>query len=1011
MKTKEKLLAAKILLLIPICDAAAQDNLNINTNVTIGSGDSITNSTVSGTGTLRLNNGASATAINVESGGTFEINNGATAEGSNIQKGGLQSVAGIAINSDVAGVQNVSGTVINTNINGGGQAIYGSGTANNTTLNGGGQQYILGTANDTNVNKSSLQQVQSGGLARNTTVNDGGWQQVLSGGLSEDAVINQGGLQSVNAEGSARNTTLNAGASQTVSGYVDGTQVNGGTQSIYATGTASNTTLSNGGQQYLLGAATDTTVNYGSRQQVQAGGIARNTTVNGGWQQVLSGGLSEDAVLNRDGLQSVNAEGSARNTTLNAGASQTVSGNVDGTQVNGGTQSIYATGTASNTTLSNGGEQYLLGTATDTTVNTGSLQQVQDGGIARITTVNDGGWQQVLSGGSAIDSIVNQGGRLLVDKGGTLAGTTTLYGGAILSGDVTNHALLHINTTAGSHAAIMGSVNGNGQLLKDGDGTLTVSNGTLSQSQLTLRQGRLELKDSIINSNIVAQSGTSVHLSGSSVMNGAIDPTDVTIDRNASWNIQRGAPVKSIIENLDNAGTISFKSPTNAQFVPETLIITNLAGRNGTINMSIRLDDPTFMTDMLVIDGGKATGRTWLNFTNIGDSGLGLATTGSGIKVVDAINGATTDAGAFALSHKLQAGVYNYTLSRGKTDESWYLANEAEYRAEVALYSSLFAQSMDYDRTLAGTYSQRSSATTEQALWMRVQGGHIGHGDNGGIAQGFTPKSSGSYGFTQLGSDLLKYETDSLSLVTGIYAAAGKSSVHVKNDDLSSAGKVHDTVYSFGAYLTTLNRANGQWADISVQNSRHSLKANSDSNNFDTRGSGWLTSLESGFPLNVAQNLVLEPQVQYIWQSQALNNGHDSGGYVDFGDGHAQHVRAGIRLGNLSEMNFGKGTSVTSGFTNEAKHKASELPINWWIRPSVIRTFSANGKMNMGTTTADSNVSFTPSQNGTSLDFQAGITALVRENIMLGVQGGYSHNTTGSSAEGYNAQATLKVSF
>ncbi|MDF3721786.1 autotransporter outer membrane beta-barrel domain-containing protein, partial [Enterobacter hormaechei] len=186
------------------------------------------------------------------------------------------------------------------------------------------------------------------------------------------------------------------------------------------------------------------------------------------------------------------------------------------------------------------------------------------------------------------------------------------------------------------------------------------------------------------------QSGTQVRLTGNSVMNGAIDPTDVTLDSAASWNIQRGAAVKSVLDNLDNAGTISFTPATGSQFVPETLTVTNLTGRNGTINMSIRLDDPAFPTDMLVIDGGQATGKTWLNFTHTGDAGLGLATTGNGIKVVDAINGATTEAGAFALGRKLQAGAYNYTLSHGSADENWYLTSEAGYRAEVALYASLF---------------------------------------------------------------------------------------------------------------------------------------------------------------------------------------------------------------------------------------------------------------------------------------------------------------------------------
>ncbi|WP_142883811.1 hypothetical protein, partial [Klebsiella pneumoniae] len=82
--------------------------------------------------------------------------------------------------------------------------------------------------------------------------------------------------------------------------------------------------------------------------------------------------------------------------------------------------------------------------------------------------------------------------------------------------------------------------------------------GTLSQSQVNLNQGTLALNNAIINSDIIAQSGTQVRLTGNSVMNGAIDPTDVTLDSGARWNIQRGAAVKSVLDNLDNAGTISF---------------------------------------------------------------------------------------------------------------------------------------------------------------------------------------------------------------------------------------------------------------------------------------------------------------------------------------------------------------------------------------------------------------------------------------------------------------------
>ncbi|WP_394744530.1 autotransporter outer membrane beta-barrel domain-containing protein, partial [Escherichia coli] len=74
-------------------------------------------------------------------------------------------------------------------------------------------------------------------------------------------------------------------------------------------------------------------------------------------------------------------------------------------------------------------------------------------------------------------------------------------------------------------------------------------------------------------------------------------------------------------------------------------------------------------------------------------------------------------------------------------------------------------------------------------------------------------------------------------------------------------------------------------------------------------------------------------------------------------------------------------------------------------------SFTVIRNMSMGTAAAGSNMTFSPSRNGTSLDLQAGLEARVRENITLGVQAGYAHSVSGSSAEGYNGQATLNVTF
>ncbi|WP_024193938.1 autotransporter domain-containing protein, partial [Escherichia coli] len=340
------------------------------------------------------------------------------------------------------------------------------------------------------------------------------------------------------------------------------------------------------------------------------------------------------------------------------------------------------------------------------------------------------------------------------------------------------------------------------------------------------------------------------------------------------------------------------------------------------------------------------------------------------------------------------------------------LRSENAYRAEVPLYTSMLTQAMDYDRILAGSRSHQTGVNGENnSVRLSIQGGHLGHDNNGGIARGATPESSGSYGFVRLEGDLLRTEVAGMSLTTGVHGAAGHSSVDVKDDDGSRAGTVRDDAGSLGGYLNLTHTSSGLWADIVAQGTRHSMKASSDNNDFRARGWGWLGSLETGLPFSITDNLMLEPQLQYTWQGLSLDDGQDNAGYVKFGHGSAQHVRAGFRLGSHNDMSFGEGTSSRDTLRDSAKHRVRELPVNWWVQPSVIRTFSSRGDMSMGTAAAGSNMTFSPSRNGTSLDLQAGLEARVRENITLGVQAGYAHSVSGSSAEGYNGQATLNVTF
>ncbi|HBN0603498.1 TPA: autotransporter adhesin Ag43 [Escherichia coli] len=852
--------------------------------------------------------------------------------------------------------------------NTGGQWIQNGGIAGNTTVTTNGRQVVLegGTASDTVIRDGGGQSLN--GLAVNTTLINRGEQWVHEGGVATGTIINRDGYQSVKSGGLATGTIINTGAEggpdsenvssgQMVGGTAESTTINkNGRQVIWSSGVARDTLIYAGGDQTVHGHALDTTLN-GGYQYVHRDGLALNTVINeGGWQVVKAGGAVGNTTINQNGELRVHAGGEATAVTQNTG----------GALVTSTAATVTGTNRLGNFTVENG-------KADGVVLESGGRLDVLEGNSAQKTLVDDGGTLAVSAGGKATDVTMTSGGALIADSGATVEGTNA-------SGKFS------IDGTSGQAS---------GLLLENG-GSFTVNAGGLASNTTVGHRGTLTLAaGGSLSGRTQLSRGASMVLNGDVVSTG---------------DIVNAGEIRFDNQTTPDAALSRAVAKSNSPVTFHKLTTSNLTGQDGTINMRVSLDGSN-ASDQLVINGGQATGKTWLAFTNVGNSNLGVATTGQGIRVVDAQNGATTEEGAFALSRPLQAGAFNYTLNRD-SDEDWYLRSENAYRAEVPLYASMLTQAMDYDRILAGSRSHQTGVNGENnSVRLSIQGGHLGHDNNGGIARGATPESSGSYGFVRLEGDLLRTEVAGMSVTAGVYGAAGHSSVDVKDDDGSRAGTVRDDAGSLGGYLNLVHTSSGLWADIVAQGTRHSMKASSDNNDFRARGWGWLGSLETGLPFSITDNLMLEPQLQYTWQGLSLDDGQDNAGYVKFGHGSAQHVRAGFRLGSHNDMTFGEGTSSRDTLRDSAKHSVSELPVNWWVQPSVIRTFSSRGDMSMGTAAAGSNMTFSPSQNGTSLDLQAGLEARVRENITLGVQAGYAHSVSGSSAEGYNGQATLNVTF
>ncbi len=852
--------------------------------------------------------------------------------------------------------------------NTGGQWIQNGGIAGNTTVTTNGRQVVLegGTASDTVIRDGGGQSLN--GLAVNTTLNNRGEQWVHEGEVATGTIINRDGYQSVKSGGLATGTIINTGAE----GGPDSDNSYTGQK---VQGTAESTTINKNGRQIILfsGLARDTLIYAGGDQSVH--GRALNTTLNGGYQYVHRDGLALNTVINEGGWQVVKAGGAAGNTTINQNGELRVHAGGEATAVTQNTGGALVTSTAATVIGTNRLGNFTVenGKADGVVLESGGRLDVLESHSAQNTLVDDGGTLAVSAGGKATSVTITSGGALIADSGATVEGTNA-------SGKFS------IDGTSGQAS---------GLLLENG-GSFTVNAGGQAGNTTVGHRGTLTLAaGGSLSGRTQLSKGASMVLNGDVVSTG---------------DIVNAGEIRFDNQTTPNAALSRAVAKSNSPVTFHKLTTTNLTGQGGTINMRVRLDGSN-ASDQLVINGGQATGKTWLAFTNVGNSNLGVATTGQGIRVVDAQNGATTEEGAFALSRPLQAGAFNYTLNRD-SDEDWYLRSENAYRAEVPLYTSMLTQAMDYDRILAGSRSHQTGVNGENnSVRLSIQGGHLGHDNNGGIARGATPESSGSYGFVRLEGDLLRTEVAGMSLTTGVYGAAGHSSVDVKDDDGSRAGTVRDDAGSLGGYLNLVHTSSGLWADIVAQGTRHSMKASSDNNDFRARGWGWLGSLETGLPFSITDNLMLEPQLQYTWQGLSLDDGQDNAGYVKFGHGSAQHVRAGFRLGSHNDMTFGEGTSSRDTLRDSAKHSVSELPVNWWVQPSVIRTFSSRGDMSMGTAAAGSNMTFSPSRNGTSLDLQAGLEARIRENITLGVQAGYAHSVSGSSAEGYNGQATLNMTF
>jgi len=150
---------------------------------------------------------------------------------------------------------------------------------------------------------------------------------------------------------------------------------------------------------------------------------------------------------------------------------------------------------------------------------------------------------------------------------------------------------------------------------------------------------------------------------------------DVSVDATSQWTVTSDS---MLTNDLTNHGVVAFAPPVGGNF--KVLSTRNYIAGSGLVAMNSYLGGDGSPSDVLMIDGGQATGSAALSIANAG--GPGALTAGDGILVVDAVNGGATATNSFALSTLVLAGAYEYTLQRGSRDgsspSSWYLRSTVD---------------------------------------------------------------------------------------------------------------------------------------------------------------------------------------------------------------------------------------------------------------------------------------------------------------------------------------------
>ncbi|WP_218668933.1 autotransporter-associated beta strand repeat-containing protein [Variovorax sp. KK3] len=604
-------------------------------------------------------------------------------------------------------------------------------------------------------------------------------------------------------------------------------------------------------------------------------------------------------------------------------------------------------------------------------------------------------------------------------EGGTTIRTGTLRGHAASfgSGRIDNAAELHIDQP--SDATLANTVTGIGKLIKTGGGMLTLAAENRYSGGTDLKQGGIAIgnNNALGSGGLAMHEGTTLRFAADRlvvanpiVFTDAVDPTIDTgpftatiaggisgpgmlskigsgtlvlagVNTYAGTTAVNEGTLRAAVAGTFSAGSVHDVVPgavidlagfsqrmaglnnggvvSLVGVVPgTTLTVTGAyAGTRGVLRLGTFLESSSSVSDRLVLDGAGAiaSGRTVIQVLNQG--GLGALTTGNGIELVGASNGAATTAqgtrDAFSLlGEHVDAGAYEYRLHAGDlrgAGQNWYLRSTAvaassepakapseatapssaaatstetvkpptdslaaillpTYRAEVPLLAALPEQLRQGHLVMLGNLHQRigdddrglrSSASDTEG---QPRDGHrfwsrvVGAGRTLRQAGMVTPWSELRLGGIQAGTDLW---VDS-DWRAGIYIGQLDGDARVRGFARGVANLAvgsNELRNQYAGGYATYRDAEGFYVDAVLQAGRHRYVLEPfGGQRVEGKGGSLSASLETGQLFRLGEGWHVEPQLQLVHLHNELDAVDIVGARVQQDRAETWLARLGIRL-------------------------------------------------------------------------------------------------------------------